>query len=188
MSDIETEVQNLVAEYVKPAEQDAMPYEVATSMLGGPRVKLSNRMRKNCHLARRVVYTSKGPIARPPKDSFVYAPHTVKTLETKVAAKMHAATWMQIHKWLGRTEKLRSRVQRAYLHLLNHPPDETNPAKVLFHARAKAALELRAAQLDVIITGALDERDNRSARCIQKPGPHIHPRHKRGNKNLCLAA
>lgn len=188
---IDAQVDQMIGEIVPPTPQDAMPYEIATSMLTKPGVKMSNRMRKNCMAARQLVYTSSKPFVRPPGGKYEYhGAHTVKSLETKITERMTAAKWLQLHKWLRRTNALRMQVQAAYLKLIAAPPLEGDSLKkTTFYNRAKAALELRAAQLDVIIDAAMSEIENRNARTSSKDADaHLHPRRLRGNKKLCLVA
>jgi|SRR5712664_545279 len=118
---------------VTPETIDGMPVEVATAMLTGPKVKLSNRMRKNCAIARQKVFTSEAPLYRDysqtrrevieGKSTFKRAvAHAPKSLDTKINARIRRSNLKQLLNLLRRSAIRRLTIQRDYLKLTGDEP------------------------------------------------------------------
>lgn len=188
MSDIEQPLPLPTNRTIEYGNTDHMPAEVASSMLRAPKAKLSNRERKNCKAALEVVMVSSSPIVRNPariRGKVVYQyqdgspakkPKRVKveyqyqsgpkSIDEKLTGKLLRAKHDQLTKWLKRAHSRRMQVQRAYLRVVGTGP---------FSEKKRAALELKAAQLDIFHGAVYDELRRRSEieplRCTI---PHKH--------------
>ncbi len=78
---------------------DTMPREVAESMLLSPGVRLTNRLRKNCHAAR--------------IETIFCSSLEAKPLATYLGQKLKTATAAQLAKWAIRTFRRRASINRS---------------------------------------------------------------------------
>lgn len=162
---------NLSHRSIEYGNTDHMPAEVASSMLRAPKAKLTARERKNCKAALEVVMVSSSPIvktsaktkSKPAEYEYQSGP---KSIDEKLTGKLLRAKLDQLTKWLKRAHSRRMQVQRAYLRVVGTGP---------FSEKKRAALELKAAQLDIFHGAVYDELRRRSEieplRCTI---PHKH--------------
>jgi hypothetical protein len=118
---------------VVPSQVDGIPIEVANEMLFSPKVRLSNRMRKNCMKAREKVYSSDLPIrkVRVPDDTIEgeevelqYLPNARKPEAIKLAAKAAKLTYVQLLSHHKRADRRKARAQKNYLRLMQSDAPE----------------------------------------------------------------
>lgn len=143
-------------QYLEKIEVDNMPRQVAIEILCSSK-ELGNPMRKKCMRALETHYTSN----RQPKTD----------KETKVlAARLQTRPWAFLLKIKKRCESRRAEVQKqhdfstrrkANLEAKTGKPNPHEIAEILLHERAIAALNLRAARLDLVWEGVTDEMDRR---------------------------
>lgn len=113
---------------VVPAELDGIPVEVATSMLTEPKVKMSNRMRKNCMAARQKVYPSIAPIRRvltPELEiEMQYQNDAHVASEVKLARRAKGLKFCQLVSHHARMVKRRAKAQATFLKLMQSKASE----------------------------------------------------------------
>ena len=124
-----------------------MPVMVATELLCEPKTRMTSRMRKNCLVARQTWRASE--LQKEPA-------------EVKLATRLRKATWLQLHCWLKRVVNRRADVQRAFVRIAKL---EDNPVT----QRAKAALDLKAATLEIVRDGCEEEIARRQASYVKRP-------------------
>ena len=113
---------------VVPAQVDGMPIEVANEMLFSPKVRMSNRMRKNCMAAREKVFTSDAPIRNvKQQDGTVereYLPNARKPCAIRLAQRAAKLTFVQLLSHHKRADRRRARAQQNYLKLMQSTASE----------------------------------------------------------------
>jgi hypothetical protein len=139
-------------EAAKPEERDHMPVEVATSMLTTPKVKLTNRMRKQCMAARSKVFSSERPLVVADGE---YARRTdyiepEKRAEAKLAKKIGEKNLRQLRNIAVRCAARRVTVQRQYEKLqAKAAPEGMNEVnQQIFESRRQMGLALLSVTAD----------------------------------------
>jgi len=160
---------NIQPRNIELGNTDHMPKQVALEMLCAPKAKLTNRVRKNCKASRDIVRLSAFPIVKTSaKTGQRPAEYThdckEKSIDEKLTGKLKRATFDQLQKWGKRAHARRMQVQRAYLRITG-----TN----VFAEKARAALELKAAHLDIFGGAVYDELQRRSGPTTPEPKHRI---------------
>lgn len=139
-------------------DRDAMPYEVATSMLTTPGVKLTNRMRKNCLASRSRFFVPTEP---------------AKPIGDKLQSKFAGKTWLQLHTIFNRATAKRCEAQKEYEKVKNQPVPKfkagmEKQGEAAFEQLRKTRmnlLDLVAAKQELIIDLAEEEIAKRATGC-----------------------
>lgn len=146
-------------EHITAYVTDNMPAPVATEMLCRPSVRMTNRERKTYQDARAFHFVTT---------------RERKPEEEKLAAKLKTASMNQIGKWLKRVISGRVQAQQAFVRIQKHEQTakeiaETEKIEYTLSPliqRAMAALELKAAQFDIMREHLEAEISNREQRII----------------------
>lgn len=128
-----------------PMERDTMPREVAREMLTNPKVKISNRFRKNCLDVLATVVESGFPLIRGFTVEDGYFQNTAAgkiSFEDKVERRVKSRTFRQLIRDLRRARQRRVKVQKLAALI----PDE---ATIKF-LEIRANLDNRARLLDTV--------------------------------------
>jgi hypothetical protein len=130
----------LVARGLKQTNPEHMPEQVATDLLCDPTRRMTRRERRMLQEARQREF-----ICTTPR----------KTATEKLTAKLSFAPLFRLGVWRKRADKRRAGLQRKYSAAIMETPDPVI-------ARVIAALDLRAAQLDIFMDAAGDEVTRRA--------------------------
>lgn len=147
---------------LSPADLDHMPVEVATEMLASPKAKLTARLRKNCFAARQRVFLSATPLrrgfqihdatelTRDGESLLQDADHEQALADKPLVdiARIRALPLDRLARLKVRADRRRRAAQQKYIQLLGliDATPEGSRRKPL--EKLKAALTLRAVQLD----------------------------------------
>lgn len=134
---------------------DTMPREVASSMLMTPGVRLTNRMRKNCHEAR--------------IETVLCSTLEPKTLPVFLARHLRTATAAQLAKWAKRTVIRKKRIVKKTAHALAALKAlGANPSK-MHHTvltLTLSSLGQQAASADIFMGALATEASNRLSKPV----------------------
>lgn len=145
---------------VVPQARDGIPIEVATSMLLEPKAKMTNRMRKQCMMARAKVYPSSAPIKRQTKfdtaeeaaavlagkPTYQYLPELLINKEVKIAKRVKGLKYCQLLSHLNRMAKRRATIQRHYIRLHEDPTVDPKDKALMERALSEAAARIELVQ------------------------------------------
>lgn len=153
---------------LQKVERDVMPRQVAIELLCRPGVRMTNKERKTYVRALETHYTS----TRPSRDD----------RRTDILAKrLRNRSWLHLIKRDKRCRNTRALMQQAYvvgkrqlekLEKREGKPDQKEMLQILFLQRQIAALELKAAEIDLAWDCLTDEIDRRKKLCTVGSGAH----------------